>query len=202
MKTVFFITICMISYAFGQVPKAPHISDFTAIKAKNPFNKLPVPKPPPERGPVEEEPKEKFILKGASRLTTGWSIQVANEKSPGENIYVNEGQKNDEGIKVVKVTRGKPDYLKTKVEITVNGEKQTITYNEKFLKAQTPRPKQPQVAKAKLPPGIGNPPAKTDNKDNKDEKETIPRRRIIRVKPKDSSNNSSGGERGGDRNSQ
>ena len=105
--------------AHAEPPKSPNIQDFKVIMAGNPFAPLESKKTAAivREAVKPEKPREKFTLKGISRISSGWLVVMANMKKPQEDIMVYEGKENQGGIKFLEVRKDKYDYQKTIVVI-------------------------------------------------------------------------------------
>ena len=136
------------------IPKDPTYEEYAIIVEKDPFGPLKKKEvPPPPEQPKEPEPEpdpvplEEYFLKGVSRFGAGWYVVLVNKKDPATEIYVEEGKKNELGIKVLGVKKDKYQISKTIVTIESQGEKQEVFYSPSFLAV----PKAPTKAPSKLP---------------------------------------------------
>lgn len=145
-----------------ELPENPDYKDFSIIKEKDAFGKLPEKIVITAAAPKKEEelpPEEEFILKGVTKMGEGWFVVVANRKAPGENVILKEGVSNGLNIEIGKVTKHPLDYRKTEVEILVDDKPQTISYDTALIaKMTTPK------VKAPVSPSKKNPASKTSSK--------------------------------------
>ena len=145
---LFFGSIC--SLCASELPEKPDYKDYTVIKEKNAFGKLPEKKIvslPSTKTSTPVVPKEMFVLKGISKLGDNWFVVLANRKAPREDFILKKGEENDLKIEITKIRKHPLDYTKTEVDINVDGDLQTILYDTALLSKSAGGSKHPASKK-------------------------------------------------------